>query len=384
MVPAVVFLLALLCGPHLPRNIRSAPRASAVVALQKLPRNSRAETAITNTKYAAQTIFDAVTRPFIALVEARAQRYRRRKRPKRIILVRHGESGGNVDRMTYCSTPDSRIPLTERGFAQARSAGQQIRKLVGNESTRFFFSPYIRTRQTLLAILEAFEGIPVQTTSEPRLREQDFGNYQNPESMEKAFVERQKFGRFYYRFPDGESGTDVFDRVCDLWSSLYRVMDSPGRESRDLRTGAPVSETLAKNYVLVTHGLLMRIFCMCYFKWTVREFEQVWNPTNCEIWVLERNRPSDRFRLLGRWRASPFSGKLIPIAFGANKRQPVHDHMVRVTEARVVVAGGDNALDDESLIHLRVPGPINANTPRERQLLDSQQKILNKAEGTES
>ena len=31
------------------------------------------------------------------------------------------------------------------------------------------------------------------------------------------------------------------------------------------------------NYALVTHGLLMRIFCMCYLRWTVPEFEQVCN-----------------------------------------------------------------------------------------------------------
>ena len=30
-----------------------------------------------------------------------------------------------------------------------------------------------------------------------------------------------------------------------------------------------------RNYVLVTHGLLMRIFCMCYLRWTVAEFEEV-------------------------------------------------------------------------------------------------------------
>ena len=29
------------------------------------------------------------------------------------------------------------------------------------------------------------------------------------------------------------------------------------------------------NVILVTHGLLMRIFCMCYFKWTETEFSQV-------------------------------------------------------------------------------------------------------------
>ena len=38
--------------------------------------------------------------------------------------------------------------------------------------------------------------------------------------------ERQKFGRFYYRFPNGEAGTDVFDRVSDFWSTLLRSMDT--------------------------------------------------------------------------------------------------------------------------------------------------------------
>ena len=32
--------------------------------------------------------------------------------------------------------------------------------------------------------------------------------------MDAVFAERQRFGRFFYRFPDGEAGTDVFDRMC--------------------------------------------------------------------------------------------------------------------------------------------------------------------------
>ena len=39
---------------------------------------------------------------------------------------------------------------------------------------------------------------------EPRLREQDFGNFQDPADMPKVMGDRQEFGRFYFRFPDGE------------------------------------------------------------------------------------------------------------------------------------------------------------------------------------
>lgn len=185
-------------------------------------------------------VFDLVTAPLLLLIDARRLRWRQRNRPKRIILVRHGQSKGNVDRTLYARTPDSLIPITDEGFAQGRAAGAAISKLVGGESVHFFFSPYLRTRQTLLAILTAFEDRKsILTTSEPRLREQDFGNFQDARQMERVFRERQRFGRFYYRFPDGEAGTDVYDRMCDFWSTLFRFMDSPTRTV--LRSRAPRS-----------------------------------------------------------------------------------------------------------------------------------------------
>ena len=70
------------------------------------------------------------------------------------------------------------------------------------------------------------------------------------------------------------------------------------------------------NYALVTHGLLMRIFCMCYLRWTTNEFEQVWNPSNCEIWVLEAQEGSGKYALAGRWRATPYGGSFTDIKFG--------------------------------------------------------------------
>merc|ERR1719401_2699175 len=136
--------------------------------------------------------------------------------------------------------------------------------------------------------------------SEPRLREQDFGNFQNHEQMQKAKAERQRFGRFYYRFLNGEAGTDVYDRIASLWSTLFRHMDLPGADTQ--------------NFVLVTHGLVIRIFCMLYFRWTVMEFEQVWNPQNTEIWVLEKT-PEGRYELKGRYESQTW----LPIRFGVDK-----------------------------------------------------------------
>ena len=294
-------------------------------------------------------------------------RREKKLRPERIILVRHGQSEGNADRNAYSKTPDSKISLTEKGFAQGTVAGLQIRQLVGDESVRFFVSPYLRARQTLLAILQAFDGQSVQVSTEPRLREQDFGNFQDPDEMDSIFNERQVFGRFYYRFPNGEAGTDVFDRMASFITYLFRTMSQQAYFQGQGPTPAyfqgqgptPAGQrNPAENYVLVTHGLLMRIFCMCYLRWTVQEFEQVWNPSNCEIWVLQKVADTGTYELAGRWRASPYGGSFVDIQFGESKKEPLFAHMKRPLVSRTVTPGAPDALDADELAFLRdLPGP---------------------------
>ena len=78
-----------------------------------------------------------------------------------IVLIRHGESLGNVDESAYVTTPgplssplplltlslllDWKIPLTEKGKEQARIAGGKLKSLVGNQPVMVFVSPYLRT-----------------------------------------------------------------------------------------------------------------------------------------------------------------------------------------------------------------------------------------------
>jgi len=296
------------------------------------------------------------------LMHRRQMSHWRNDRPERIILVRHGESLGNAAREIYSKTPDSQIELTDRGFAQSVTAGLKIRKLIGNETARFFHGPYLRTRQTLVSILKAFDGQPVEVNSEPRLREQDFGIFQSPETMDAVMQERQQFGRFYYRFANGEAGTDVYDRMSTFITDLFRTMgtmgyyydgDSTGRKRFQRKS----SSASPQNYVLVTPGLLMRIFCMCYLRWTVSEFEEVWNPSNGEIWVLQKVPGQGTYELLGRWKASKQgSGELVDLRFGKNRTEPMPVHMKRPTLFRKLTAG--TTLEGDELKHLRdVPGP---------------------------
>lgn len=82
---------------------------------------------------------------------------------KRIILIRHGQSLGNIDERAYVETADWRIPLTSKGREEARLAGKKVDALLhldanGNKMKEkgkvyFYVSPYLRTRQSLREIL---------------------------------------------------------------------------------------------------------------------------------------------------------------------------------------------------------------------------------------
>ena len=67
--------------------------------------------------------------------------------------------------------------------------------------------------QTYEGLCQAFRPDQMQGVQEEvQLREQDFGNFQDTEGKKREKAERLRFGRFFYRFPNGESGADVYDR----------------------------------------------------------------------------------------------------------------------------------------------------------------------------
>ena len=193
-------------------------------------------------------------------------------KPKRIILIRHGESEGNVDRIVYGNKPDYALLLTEKGIRQATSAGARLKELVDGESLHFYVSPLFRTRQTFLEIAKSFPVTQYDWNEEPRLREQEWGHLRTPEQCRAVDVERDAYGIFYFRIPDGESAADVYDRVSDFFHTLFRDFEKPGFPS---------------NAVMITHGMSIRLFIMRWFHYTVEQFELLANPANCAIVSME-------------------------------------------------------------------------------------------------
>ncbi|KAF2313351.1 hypothetical protein P3X46_030068 [Hevea brasiliensis] len=207
-------------------------------------------------------------------------------RPRRIILVRHGESEGNVDESTYTRVPDPKIGLTQKGKAQAQETGKRIRQMIEKDGSDwkvyFYVSPYRRTLETLQNLARPFERTRIAgMREEPRLREQDFGNFQDREKMRVEKTLRILYGRFFYRFPNGESAADVYDRITGFRETLRADIDigrfqPPGERSPNM------------NLVIVSHGLTLRVFLMRWYKWTVKQYEALHNFGNGGMIVMEK------------------------------------------------------------------------------------------------
>lgn len=203
-------------------------------------------------------------------------------RPQRIILVRHGESKGNIDRSIYAERPDYSLELSEKGVQQAVDAGKQLAILIGKEKIMFYVSPHWRTRMTCEGILQSFSSHKFKIREEPRLREQEWGHLRTVDRNKMLDQERDAFGTFYYRIADGESCADVYDRVSGFFDTLFRDFEK---------------ENFPSNVIIVTHGMTIRVFLMRWFHWTVEKFERVANPRNCEFFVMEK-KADNRYELI--------------------------------------------------------------------------------------
>jgi len=203
-------------------------------------------------------------------------------KPKRIILVRHGESQANIEPCHYETTPDYAFHLTEQGRKQAQQAGERMAEMIGDSSVRAYVSPWYRTRETFGEIASVLGDRVARCTEDPRLREQEWGHLQSAKAMNDIAQERIDYSTFYYRLPDGESGADVYDRISTFLETLHRDFSKPD---------------FPDNALIVTHGMTLRIFLMRWFHWSVEYFERVINPDNAEFVVMELGE-DDRYRLV--------------------------------------------------------------------------------------
>jgi hypothetical protein len=77
--------------------------------------------------------------------------------PNKLIMIRHGQSEGNVDEILYSTKPDNAMRLTKLGWDTAKMAGKALRDQLGEgETVHFVVSPYVRTVETFHGIVSAW------------------------------------------------------------------------------------------------------------------------------------------------------------------------------------------------------------------------------------
>ena len=154
-----------------------------------------------------------------------------------LILVRHGESTGNVAAAAAESAQaevidvdmrDADVPLSPLGLDQARAWGASVAELpVEARFDAVWCSPYRRARETATVALRR-AGVALPTRVDERLRDRELGvldllttrgvEAQQPDEA----IRRRRHGKFYHRPAGGESWADVVLRIRTLLVDVDR------------------------------------------------------------------------------------------------------------------------------------------------------------------
>lgn len=158
--------------------------------------------------------------------------------PDRLWIVRHGQSAGNVARDTAETqgldlidvlTRDADTPLSDLGHEQAAAlAGWFAAKTPAERPNVFMCSPFVRARQTCMAVTTVCGVDLDEIQTDERLREKEFGildRHTKRGTLSKfpeLAAQRALVGKFYFRPPGGESWCDVILRVRSIVEVLRR------------------------------------------------------------------------------------------------------------------------------------------------------------------
>ena len=155
--------------------------------------------------------------------------------PDELVLVRHGESVGNLaateagergDEHLDLDFRDADTPLSDTGKEQARAVGAHLKAAGESDCPDLIVSsPYRRAAETARTAVDTW-GCGHELVLDERLRERDLGAFDGLTSagIKAQFASeadrRSRVGKFYYKPPSGESWCDVTLRVRSLLGDL--------------------------------------------------------------------------------------------------------------------------------------------------------------------
>ena len=156
--------------------------------------------------------------------------------PRRLWIVRHGESTGNVARQAAMDAGlseinidhrDIDVPLSALGEEQAIALGRWFARNRDEGLPEVVLtSPYARANRTAELICEHGGFADAEFIADERLREKEFGilDRLTTAGIQERFPDQARFrtllGKFYHRPPAGESWCDVVLRLRSLMDTV--------------------------------------------------------------------------------------------------------------------------------------------------------------------
>ncbi len=200
----------------------------------------------------------------------------------KIFLIRHGESMQNTKENYSIGLPDHLVYLTDKGKEEARDAGEFLKKYIEENNidlsnSVMWVSPYTRTRETANIINDVLNIKKVK--EDITLIEQQYGLFSD-KTLEKikllypdqfAYYDNyyQNEGKFYAKFPQGESPFDVALRTKQFINTIYR-------DKEDV-------------LFVVSHGTTIKTIIMNFFHYTPEWYSKELTPSNCSIRLIDSN-----------------------------------------------------------------------------------------------
>lgn len=221
--------------------------------------------------------------------------------PNDIILVRHGESEGNLAYRQSRRGDDSAFTeefrsrhgslwrLTDKGRVQARMAGTWIRENISDRFDRYYVSEYIRAQETA-ALLGLSDAVWYRDFY---LRERDWGDLELKTQIERAerfgeALKRRESDTFFWCPPNGESLAQLCLRIDRVLHTLHR-------------------ECEGKRVIIVCHGEVMWAFRVRLERMTQRKFRELEYSADIKDRILNT-------QILHYTRCDPDSGDVAPYA----------------------------------------------------------------------
>ncbi len=180
--------------------------------------------------------------------------------PKRLVLVRHAESEGNIrsaDERAQFNVATHAYPLTPLGRRQAAITGEYLRNKFG-EFDVYYVSYYQRSRETMSVMYP-----DARVYEDPRLAEGQRGIWHTltQEQIEKLFpgetARKEREGLYHYRPLGGESWPDIELRIHSFLGTLSRDYDG-------------------QNVLIVVHGHWLLLFQRLIHRFSIEETVEIY------------------------------------------------------------------------------------------------------------